>query len=534
MDQRPEQDPSDSHYENSDNFLDFPPFPHDLDPIWPIELDEILSPNDAAQGTFAVDDESESFFTPAEDFSVVEPLQVEAPILNEVSQSTASNAIGSAVVKVEPAADLLEYMQICSHMDTELSSSSSIENYDPQYYFEKVEPDSDSCTPESPIQIINPLRSGEYHQYEDRLGQFPEYCGWHVILETPYGTLLSEKKIPVGKVMYARNRLVYVWLPQKHFDKSPVLLMGELNMPSNHCGSLHSLCFKRPYAKVTTQIAPVAPTEFFICMDPSVKCRSNAHKSTDATVILTVCADSVSRDPLAHYHLAVGSYDSQAKSGRFLSGILCFVFLLSGAAGHIWRGSFNGAAGSSASSTGRMLMNVEEKSPSQPSHGSRIWSWLSSASDTIGDLFMSSGVGELLLSLMLLTSVIALVKWIDLKATARSIKEQFVSGRLWQTLFGAALFYLIVWRCYTSATSPSLNSLTGVSAITASISVVGFNLSPITLAVLLFSAQYLLGGDAQSPVRAEEEETEAAHRRRAQPELPIEDPVPAKGRVIIV
>eukprot|EP01122_Echinamoeba_exundans_P014685 TRINITY_DN669_c0_g1_i1.p1 TRINITY_DN669_c0_g1~~TRINITY_DN669_c0_g1_i1.p1 ORF type:complete len:517 (+),score=87.17 TRINITY_DN669_c0_g1_i1:105-1655(+) len=399
-------------------------------------------------------------------------------------------ACQSAIVRIEaPTAALWNTWNPSAFVD--LVSSPSSENEDPTYPIDKFSPTMQSpiLSPERAVVRLKPKNKPEYQAFDDPTGLFPDFVGWSVILSTPYGHLLAEKKIPVGTIMYARNRLVYVWVPQKHFDKYPILSVGEFTMPKSQCGSTHALCFKRPYSKFTTTIAPSAPTEFFICMDPKTDCRSNAHKSTGSNVILNICMDpSTVSKPIAQYRLDVQSYDSQAKSGRVLSGILCMAFLLTGAMGTIFKGSE-----SKSHSTSRVLLSSNDDSDSAVSS----WhDWIHSIFETISNVLMSSPVGDVLLGLLMLTSFFAVIKCVDFDAATKTFKASFKSGRIWTTLLSVALFFSVLSRCYSSATAPSLS---GLGNLEPHLSLYGFQLSPISLVVLLFSAQYFLNGEGDSP-----------------------------------
>jgi hypothetical protein len=232
-------------------------------------------------------------------------------------------------------------------------------------------------------------------------------------------------------------------------------------------------------------------------MDPKIECRSNAHKSTGSNVILNICMDpSTVSKPIAQYRLNVQSYDSQAKSGRVLSGILCMAFLLTGAMGTLFKGSE-----SKTHSTGRVLMSSEDES----ADSSSAWhDWANSAAETASNVLLSSPIGDILLGLLLMTSFFAIVKFVDFNSATKTLKDSFKSGRIWTAVLSVALFFSVLSRCYSSATAPSLS---GLGNLEPHLALYGFQLSPISLVVLLFSAQYLLSGEGDSPQSDDEDDS---------------------------
>jgi hypothetical protein len=215
-----------------DTFWHMENFSDQQDPLWMGDADDSLVP---VTTPVLEDSDSISTFPPPASSDVNSPVD-ETQIISDLFKPDVPHVMPAMeyqplLVRVEAPAGLWNTWNPSAFVD--LVGSPTSENEDPSYPIDKFSPTLQSpvVPREHAVVKIKPSSKLEYQTFDDPTGLFPDFLGWSVILSTPFGSLLAEKKIPLNTIMYARNRLVYVWVPQKHFDKFPILVVGEFTMP---------------------------------------------------------------------------------------------------------------------------------------------------------------------------------------------------------------------------------------------------------------------------------------------------------------
>lgn len=409
-------------HEEINDFLPFYDFSNDIDPLWLMDPDE----NDAPSPLVPISASEDPNCQQSLDFLPSPRENSLDMFLDSVSDDYKYQFIAEPVEEAQTAAVSFDFSTavsagVMSDQKPVLRTIFTPENGDPSYAIDEYRMQS--------LKSKSQKHRMEFEIFSDHNSTHPQYKGWYMVLNTPYGALLAEKKIPVGTIMYARNRLVYVWIPQKQGDKTPVLQLGEFNMPASQCGGKHFLCTKRPYAKTTSLTAPPAPSEFFIMMNPSSNCLSNAHKHSESTLQMSILLNS---SCVATYQMMVLSYDSEVKSKRYLSAIFCMAFLLTGAAGTLMKGLTD--ASPAPTNAGRVLLSTDidelESKTSDTFNVQRLWLWLSeSLIQPVAQSLFSSVYSDIVIAALFISSLVAYLKWMKLKEVTRSVRaSQFSSA----------------------------------------------------------------------------------------------------------